>query len=171
MLATSWPGAPGAASASSSSCHSRGVAVIYRRRRAGMRVLSWTTPHGLPIRPDVRCASSTTISDHPGRPAACARSSVPSPREAYVAKTVTLSSGRTHSTSSPTSVVFGKGASSPRKDETPIIGPVRPPARHAASVWASRSREGTRTSTRPAPSSSALRAATRVLPEPVAMIT
>ncbi len=88
-----------------------------------------------------------------------------------MANTVTLSNGRTQSTSSSTSVVLGKTTSSPRRDETPTIGPARPASRHAASVWVSRSSEGTSTSTRPARSSSALRAATRLLPDPVAMIT
>lgn len=88
------------------------------------------------------------------------------PEEAYVANTVTFSNGRTQSTSSPTAVVSGKAASAPRRDDTPTTGPVRPAARHAASVWASRSSDGTSTSTRPARSLSALRAATRVFPDP-----
>ncbi|MEV7863734.1 hypothetical protein AB0O86_34320 [Streptomyces hirsutus] len=45
MLATNSPGAP--ASSSSPSCHSRGVAVMYRRRRDGIFWLSWTTAHGI----------------------------------------------------------------------------------------------------------------------------
>ncbi len=64
-----------------------------------------------------------------------------------------------------------EGRLRPPEDETPITGPVRPPSRQAASVCASRSSEGTSTSTRPACSSSALRTATSVLPEPVAMTT
>ncbi len=88
-----------------------------------------------------------------------------------MANTVTLSNGRTQSTSSPGSVVFGNDACPPRSDDTPITGPVRPPSRHAASVWASRSSDGTRTRTRPARRRSAARTATRLLPDPVAMIT
>ncbi len=169
MLATSSPGEP--ASSSSPSCHMRGVAVMYSRRSEGMRVLSWMTAHGFPIRPETRCASSPTMRSQAAKPPACARSNVPSPRLAYVAYTVTLSRPRVHSTSSSTSVVLGKDTSSPRREDTPSIGPRRPPSRHAASVWASRSREGTRTSTRSAWSSSALRTATWVFPDPVAMIT
>ncbi|MFE2288673.1 hypothetical protein ACFXDJ_31465 [Streptomyces sp. NPDC059443] len=37
--------------------------------RRGHRALSWMTAHGLPIRPDVRCASSTTIRSQVERPA------------------------------------------------------------------------------------------------------
>lgn len=52
-----------------------------------------------------------------------------------------------------------------------MTGPVRPLSRQACSVWVSRSRDGTRMSTRSASSSSALRATTQVLPDPVAVMT
>ncbi len=166
----SWPSSP--SSGSSPSCHTRGVAVMYSRRTDGIRVLSCTTAHGLPIRPDVRCASSTTIRSQPGSPARWARSMVPSPSEAYVANTVTRSTGRApQRASSAGSVVVGRPASSPRSEHTAKARPVRPPSRQAAAVCTSRSREGTSTSTRPARSSSAEPTATRDLPEPVAMIT
>lgn len=88
-----------------------------------------------------------------------------------MANTVTLSNGHTQATSSPTSVVVGKDTSSLRGEDTPIIGPRQPPSRHAASACARRSSEGTSTSTRPARSSSALRTATLVFPDPVAMMS
>lgn len=55
-----------------------------------MRALSWTTAQGLPARPLVRCASSTTIRPQGDRPLSWAASRIPLPREAYVAKTMTL---------------------------------------------------------------------------------
>lgn len=76
-----------------------------------------------------------------------------------MANTVTLSKARTQATSSATSVVFGNDTSShPHREDTPTIGPVRPPSRHASLVRVSRFSEGTSTSRRPARSSSALRA-------------
>lgn len=88
-----------------------------------------------------------------------------------MANTVTRSRPRHHSTSSSTSVVLAKPTSSPRSEDTPSTGPVRPPSRHALTLWASRSSEGTRTSTRPARSFSEPCAATKVFPDPVAMMT
>jgi transposase len=63
---------------------------------------------------------ATTASDQLARPVSCARWSVPSPTEAYVANTVTRSKPRVHSTSSSTSVVHASpGASSARSEQIP----------------------------------------------------
>ncbi len=63
--------------------------------------------------------STAGTRSQPGRHALWACSSVPSPREAYVANTVTLWNGRIQSTSSSVSLGVGKVTSLPCRDETP----------------------------------------------------